>query len=1105
MIIFLADGTIDYFNQSLISLGNLHQLDLSELNGINIFRSKLFPGIDLKEHLQDLKDGIPFEKEIKNIKTTSGSYLSIIIKGSPFIDNDKFNGGILIIEDLQILDSTKIYSDERIELTNFAFKKINEFLFITDDNGILKYKLGNELSTLDIKLTLSPGQNIANFLSHDEKNKLLAAIENVVSKRHPEILFLEVVLGGSNFYFKCKIEPHINRRRQLQFLLFILQDISDGESEKKKLVKENEELQKIQLISESLTDSLFVVDNEGKIQFWNKAAESLFGYKRSEVYGKFFGRAIGLFDKEYFENVKTQIDKTGVWAKEITVYKKNREKQIVEAKFTYIDLDKKEILILCSDITKRVRSEEQLRTNEEKFRNLVAYTEELSCTFAPDGTISYVNPAFVKTLKFSEQEILGKNIKDLIRQGIEDTDNLANSSFERSSGKTLYFSITSKYGNPLLFSSRIIPVFNNENQIKYFNGFFKDVTELKEKESNLLLFKALFEASNNGIAVEKDKKIILANDEFARIFGYPSGDDLLSRDISELVSPNDISKVTEQFQLIERGKTAPNKFEFLGKKIDNSTFFAEAALASFTFQNVVHIVAVISEVTERKRAQQAIKESEEKYRNITENIDDFLFTFERVNEILRPTFYTTSVEKITGYPQADFLGDYKLIMKIIHPDDIKKLKEKLMNILRSKIQLSAEFELRIISKHGNIVWVRAKINVTRNAVGKIQKLYGLVSDISLRKKAEEELEKSTENLVKLNETKDRFISIISHDLRTPFSSILGFTDLLLNDEGLSEAEKNQYVKFIRESSNSMLSLVNSLLDWTRLQTGRIKFEPERIEANSIVKKSINSLSGAALQKGINLDSNIPDDLLINVDESLIFQVFNNLLSNAIKFTGKNGKIVISFAYTESLRFIEFSVKDSGTGIKKENINKLFNVDSKFTSEGTAGERGSGLGLSLVKEIIEKHGGKIWVESEYGKGSDFKFTLPIASENILLIDDSKTDKLLYSKILKHIAPDYNVDTASNGQEAFEMIIKSPPALVITDHLMPVMDGYNFVKKLKEADIKGKPPVIVLASELDRSLIFDYSELGIEYAFQKPVNLTDFKKAVDKSLKQVYDLK
>ena len=507
-----------------------------------------------------------------------------------------------------------------------------------------------------------------------------------------------------------------------------------------------------------------------------------------------------------------------------------------------------------------------------------------------------------------------------------------------------------------------------------------------------------------------------------------------------------------------------------------------------------------AEITERKLIQQVIGDSEEKYRNIAENIDDFLFTFERIDKVLKPLFFTNSVEKVTGFAQSEFLSESTFFLKIVHPDDLHIVKNKLNTIMKSKIQVSDEMEFRIINKQGNIVWVRSKINVIRNNDGKISKLYGLVSDISLRKKAEEELNRSTENLIRLNETKDKFISIISHDLRTPFSSILGFTDLLIEDKGLTEVDKKKYVGFIQNSSKSMLELVNSLLDLTRLQTGRIKFEPEKISARMIIKNSINSLSGAAFKKNIDIISKVDGKVIIYADHILMAQVFNNLISNAIKFTKPGGEIVISASPSKKIRFYEFSVKDNGVGIKPENIQELFRVDTKYTSEGTAGEKGTGFGLSIVNEIIEKHGGNIWVESEYGMGADFKFILPITSPNILLVDDSKTDRILYSKIIKNITQDYNVEIASNGKEALEIILTTPPALVITDHLMPEMNGYDLAMEIKKLDIKAKPQVIILSGDIDRSVLIDYHNLGIEYVFNKPVNLTLFKTAVEKSLRK-----
>ena len=260
------------------------------------------------------------------------------------------------------------------------------------------------------------------------------------------------------------------------------------------------------------------------------------------------------------------------------------------------------------------------------------------------------------------------------------------------------------------------------------------------------------------------------------------------------------------------------------------------------------------------------------------------------------------------------------------------------------------------------------------------------------------------------------------------------------------------------------------------------------------------LSGAALQKNIRIISKVDEKVFIYADHILLAQVFNNLISNAIKFTKPGGEIVISASPSNKIRFYEFSVKDNGVGIKPDHIQDLFRIDTKYTSEGTAGEKGTGFGLSIVNEIIQKHGGNIWVESDFGYGADFKFTLPIASPNILLVDDSKTDRFLYSKIIKNITPDYNIEIATNGKEALEIIITTQPALVITDHLMPDMNGYDLSREIKNLDIKIKPQIIVLSGDINRSVLADYYNLGIEYVFNKPVNLTLFKSAVEKSLRK-----
>ncbi len=1100
ILTFSVDWKISFVNEVFLRYASLYQFLQSGLEGVNILEQNIFPGVNLQEDLSSLKDGLSFEREVKNIKTIDQGMLKVIVKGSPVYANDEFNGGILVVEDVKVAPVISEPQELRSEHLENILSKVSDFIFVTDIEGKVKYSSGRNLDKLNLPYYGFTDTQITKFIQDSGAPDFGKYFESAIADKEPEKFNAEFNFGNETALYECRIEPLVNWRKQVQFVFIFLNDISAFIKERRLLEEEIEEMRQYQLITEAVTDAVFAVDAEGNILFWNKASEVLFGYSKSEVYGKFFGKTLDVFDTEYFKGIKEELKKSRIWKITLTVYKKDGQKEIIDAKFSIADEVNGTIIVLCTNITERAALEQRLKSSEERFRNIVQKSPELIISFDPSGKIIFANSTFYNSLNYSEQEILNKYIKNIFVEDSGEKGKLNLKAIAQSGGaENLELTAKTKTGEDLFLKASISSAVVN-NRLSYFNAVMTDITKKKSFQRDLTVMQSMFGAFQDGVAVEYNRKIILMNDSFVRTFGYDDEKELINKDLLDLVSENDVPRMSGYLQLVKENRDIPTRLDFLGKRKDHINFFAEVSLSSFKSDNKNYLVVVARDISEKKRAQQAVKESEEKYRNITENIDDFLYTFERTGNAIRPVFYTSSVEKITGYNQADFLDDSKLILKIVYPDDFPSVKRKLSSLLKSKIQLSGEFEFRIINKHGNVVWIRNKINLLRDHEGRIQKIYGLVSDISLRKKAEEELTRSTENLVKLNETKDRFISIISHDLRTPFSSILGFTDLLLSDNDLSEQEQRQYVEFIRESSKSMLSLVNSLLDWTRLQTGRIRFEPERIEAYRIIENSLNALSGVAFQKNIEILSKVKDDAYVFVDRDLILQVFNNLLSNAIKFTPKLGSILISAKPSPRMRFIEFSIKDSGIGIKGENISKLFRVDSKFSSEGTEGEKGTGLGLSLVKEIIERHGGSIWVESTYGKGSEFKFTLPVASANILLVDDSKTDRLLYSKILKNITTDYEVDIASDGKEALDKILSSPPALVITDHLMPRMNGYQLILELKKAEIKAKPPVIVLSGDIDRNAISDYQELGIEYVFHKPVDLTSFKNAVEKSLRK-----
>ncbi len=1096
IIISNSNLEIEFINRTFFKLCEFYNISLSSnLISQSIFSIPDIFNTQIKDDIESLLNGFPFEKEIFNPEIQSKGIIRLILKANPVYDKNKFSGAVFVFEDVKIvLDTISDYRKKLSHLQN-VIEKSNDFYFVLgDDFSILQHS--RELPPDFNLITESSGfHDFKKILTPQSNFELIQNLEKSLSTKDISTLTCE---SNDLSRFECRIIPLINQKDEILLFYLFFKKLGDASAQKVTDTILSDELNYYKSLFNAFDEIVIVYDKQYKIVYLNSQAEKFIGKTRTELYDKHIHLFLKFLTKDFLNEIEEKLKTKPYHRTIITEYDELRNKIVFECSFSKLEDNINQTIVKCEDITSKIHFEENLIASLKSLKQTILKAPQMICQVDLNGQILFVNETFTFTLGFSEEDLLNTTLYNLIEPDYFDKNVFELTAFSNKPSNEIELPIRTKWETPVTLQAVFIPVFDDVGNLLHISCYFTHLEEIKSKEKELHLYQSLVEASHDGIALVQDGRIIIANKTFANIFGYDTGEELLNKEILDLSSNDDIIKVAEYFRLLEKKKDAPTRFDFLGKKKDNTYLHTEISVGTFEVDKKTYIVLIARDITERIRAQKAIRESEEKYRNITENIDDFLFTFERIGFSLRPVFCTSSIQKICGYTQTDFLSDSKLFLKIIHPDDFKVLKPKLMSLLKSRIQLSGEFEFRIINKQGNIVWVRTKLNLIRSGTGRIQKLFGLVSDVTFRKRAEEELRRSTQNLIKLNETKDRFISIISHDLRTPFSSILGFTDLLENDDELSEEERKQYIRYIQEASRSMLSLVNSLLDWTRLQTGRIRFEPQKINITEIINDSISALRGSAIQKQIEIKSEISNDLLLFIDKSLIIQVFNNLISNAIKFTNPNGRIVISASPAENKRFIKFSVRDTGIGIQPEDLPKLFKVDSKFSTEGTAGEKGSGLGLSLVKEIIEKHGGTIWVESKPGEGSDFQFTLPVASANILIVDDSKTDRLLYSKILKNITPEYDVDVASNGKEALEKIFVSPPALVITDHGMPVMNGYEFVKELKKTDIKGKPPVIVLSSDIDRSIATDYHELGIEFVFQKPVNLSSFKQAVEKSL-------
>ena len=250
----------------------------------------------------------------------------------------------------------------------------------------------------------------------------------------------------------------------------------------------------------------------------------------------------------------------------------------------------------------------------------------------------------------------------------------------------------------------------------------------------------------------------------------------------------------------------------------------------------------------------------------------------------------------------------------------------------------------------------------------------LIEKQNLIKLQSDKLQETNQQLVASNSSKDKFFSIIAHDLRNPFNTLMGFSDALLKDlENYSLDDAKEILNMMNSTSKMGSDLLENLLLWSRAETGRIPYEPVSLNLNSIAESNIHFMSAQAQMKNIQVDNEIDPAILVMADENMLNTILRNLISNAIKFTYKNGHIVIKARLVRPN--IEIAVWDNGVGISESNLKRMFQIKSTISTLGTSSESGTGLGLILCKEFVEKHGGKIWVESEFNKGSEFKFTLP----------------------------------------------------------------------------------------------------------------------------------
>jgi two-component system, sensor histidine kinase and response regulator len=393
---------------------------------------------------------------------------------------------------------------------------------------------------------------------------------------------------------------------------------------------------------------------------------------------------------------------------------------------------------------------------------------------------------------------------------------------------------------------------------------------------------------------------------------------------------------------------------------------------------IIFIVIKVSENLGDKlmKAEQALKESEEKYKSLIETANIGI----GLSKGGKSLYSNPALQEILGYDENEII--INPFVDFFHPDDkplvIERMKKRSMGEL-----INNSFQARVIRKNGDIRFVEVVTSTFK--INNEQYNQAIITDITEKKLAEQALKESETKLLQLNTDKDRFISILGHDLKSPFNNLLGLSEILTEDiRKLDIVEIEDIANNINKSARSTYNLLEDILLWARAQQGKIPFNPQNLSFKDICMNILETLIPNAKAKNIVINYSSADHLNVFADNDMLKTVLRNLVTNAIKFTNNGGTIRIRAEQTDSKTKI--SVSDNGIGIPPENLTKLFDISEVITTKGTAKETGTGLGLLLCKEFVEKHGGKIWVESKYGKGSDFKFTMPIFTDQANAINN-----------------------------------------------------------------------------------------------------------------------
>ncbi len=1110
------------------------------------------------------------------LRRQDGEYRWIFESGIPLHDNDGLYTGFIAAA-IDVTERKNEVDFRKYQLAlNESEKKLHDSLtnsdlaaFSINRQGIITYCNDALLTALDRKKEEVMNQSFFDTLVYeDERDQVVRGFREIFQNK------------GYVPSFDCKLLHANGRLVELKFnnIIFynsqgIVENITvvgENITEKKKIEDElqrtNDQLKEL---FNNANDLIMIFKKEGQILFVNKTWKETLGYDEEKI------DEVNFFDiihEDYRQKTRIALDLILEGKKidkfdTIFVTKDNRRVHLTGGvNCSTTPEGAIEFRGIFHDITERVRAE-KAQSLYYKIANMTVHSSDLESFFSDiyneltniieaknfyvallDEEEEKINfPIYIDEFRTDDKTSFRRPIKDGITE-YAIKSNKPVFMYEKDILNLEHYKKISVEGRvpkvwlgvPLKLGAKAIGIiavqcYKNKNTYTYrdlelldfISGQIALAIERKQKEQKIreqsARMNAIFESGTHLIwtinrhyeFTSFNKNYLKSDKEYTRLFP------LTLAQKNKLAKPDTSSEEyrfwKDKFDEVFSGKSLHFEIKLTHKKNKTEAWKEVFLSPIYQYDLTIHEVSGIAiDITQKKMTELAIQESEEKFRNIFESFQDIYFRCDRRGKI---DLISPSVKELLGYDQEEFIG--RNITQYYRDE------KSPVTVLRQLLKETSarNVETKIIKKDGSIMQCICNVRLTKKD-GKPAYIEGVARDITVMKNATLELKTAKEIAERSLKVKEGFLANMSHEIRTPMNGIIGMIDLLSNTD--LDVEQNKYVRTIKKSSETLLNILNDILDLSKIEAGKMELKPIPVKLSNSLEKLYALFSQQAQSKNINLyyhiDKNLPEKVL--VDETRLLQILSNLTSNAIKFTDGGGSINISLKrimQNGTRNIVKVVVSDSGIGISQENIKRLFSSFTQVDNSSTKTFGGTGLGLAISKQLCKLMNGEMGVYSALGLGSSFWFTFEAETttqqvidedeilkknvrihnyfENkvprILLVDDNLVNRQVAGEILKKSGCE--VDLAVNGQDSIDKAKENDYDVIFMDIQMPDMDGITATRKIKALGKKSLAPIVAMTAYSMKEDKERFIKSGLDDYISKPIKASELLKKIRELLK------